>query len=607
MSLRKMSTRCIHALLFAAACSPDAGGPPDKVRHTQNSIIVAPGPDPASPAMVQLREPTGAMRSTISDALGNAADRHGAHVAACDLDGDGWDELVVGSGAGAMNAPRVRLLHADGSSFAADIVPAFDGVNGFGVELACGDVDGDGKADVVVAPGPEPTASEQVRIYRADGTMLSSFSAAGEASHGARVAVGDVIGDHSAEIIVVPGPHGSLAGDIRVFTVAGKALAQFTAFAGMEFGAHVAAGDVDGDGKDEIVVTPGPHALNPQLVEIYRGDGTMVGGFKASDPDPHITDWGYWGVNQDGTDNMAEVQGWTTYAQVFRATDVPLAIAKGLKVVFTTGFTEDETRWPNRIKQYQTDLAPYLSAGEILAFHAIDEPELKVPAWDGAKQDRLLDLMHAAFPGIPMVVAYSRKMPEVALATKADVISSNAYIWNNAANNGTFDNTGCTDRPAFDRTAEKINWAAGLGKPVMATIPSFAMTSPFPWHFASLCQHRWYWERVLSVREVNNVMWFLWSDNQTGHILTGTRSKPDVVAQQKQFFANLEFGAYGGTLAVGDLDGDGHAEIVVGHGEGSGNSTGLRVYRSDGTPFADPLVAFTGATYGVSVAMGRFR
>jgi hypothetical protein len=596
-------TNSIICVLIATGCGAE-DPPVIKPHNGEDSLVVAPGPDPNMAATVRVLDPRGGERLTIDNASGNPADRFGARVAACDLDGDGWDELVVGSGAGASTVPKVVLLTADGSPFAADIVPTFDA--GVGVELACGDVDGDGKADIVVAPGPAPSVGQQVTIYRADGTLLRSFSAGSASSFGARVAVGDVAGDGKDEIIVAPTPEATVAGEIEIFTFTGERIARFTAFAGMELGAHVAAGDVDGDGTDEIIVSPGPHALNPQLVEIYRGDGTKLGGFRAKDPDPHIHEWGYWGVNQDGNDNSAEVAAWTSFAQTAKATDVPLFEAQGMKVIFTTGFPDDETRWPNRLSNYQTDLAPYVASGTIVAFHAIDEPELRVPAWDGAKQDRLIDMLHGAFPGIPMIVAHARKVTDLDRSQNADIISVNAYMWNAAANNGTFDNTGCTDRVTFDKAADQIRWAAGFGKPVLATLPSFSMTSPFPWNFNSLCQHRWYWETVLSVREVNRVMWFLWADNNATHVLTGTRAKPEVVAQQQQFFANLEYGAYGATLAVGDLDHDGRAEIVVGHGEGSGNSTALRIYTADGTPFADPLIAFTGARFGVSLALGRF-
>jgi hypothetical protein len=74
---------------------------------------------------------------------------------------------------------------------------------------------------------------------------------------GVRVAVADLNNDGQAEIITAPGP--GLTGDIRVFTQYGKELEQYriTAYeAGFKGGVFVAAADVDGDGFVDIVTSP---------------------------------------------------------------------------------------------------------------------------------------------------------------------------------------------------------------------------------------------------------------------------------------------------------------------------------------------------------------
>jgi hypothetical protein len=41
----------------------------------------------------------------------------------------------------------------------------------------------------------------------------------------------------------------------------------------------VSAGDLDGDGVDEIITGLGPHSQNPSLVKVFKADGPEVGSF----------------------------------------------------------------------------------------------------------------------------------------------------------------------------------------------------------------------------------------------------------------------------------------------------------------------------------------
>src|SRR5262249_15439070 len=145
-----------------------------------------------------------------------------------------------------------------------------------GIEVAAGDVNGDGVADIVtVAQSAGPNV---VRVFDGrNAQLLSQFLAIGPTwTHGLHVAAGDVNGDGRAEIIIGSGPTGPPI--VQVFNLQGTLLKQFQPFT-PDFlgGVYVAAGDVDGDGIADIVTGAG--AGNAPEVRVFSGmSGTQIAG-----------------------------------------------------------------------------------------------------------------------------------------------------------------------------------------------------------------------------------------------------------------------------------------------------------------------------------------
>ncbi|MBK8978191.1 MAG: FG-GAP repeat protein [Planctomycetes bacterium] len=232
-------------------------------------------------------------------------DRFGASVGgAGDVDGDGCADLIVGSpgadgAAAGADAGSARVYSGrHGTILAALYGDVAGGQLGFAVAGA-GDVDDDGYDDVIVGAPFDHTGGRYAgsarlhsgrtgaRLYRFDGDHPGATF--GHAVAGA----GDVDGDGCGDVIVGAPDAGDRfqAGSAAVF--AGRDGALLFTFAspqpGLMFGRSVSgAGDVDGDGFDDVVVgsTWTRDFGNPPCATVFSGrGGRVVHQFFGDDPE----------------------------------------------------------------------------------------------------------------------------------------------------------------------------------------------------------------------------------------------------------------------------------------------------------------------------------
>jgi len=175
-------------------------------------LLVSPGPKGFTPARINMysyQKNLVYYKSITSPFAGYFG---GLNLACGDIDGDGIDEIVAGLGHKALNFPRVYVLEFDGTVI--DTFLAYDTSYRYGVNVATANF-GDTKDVILTGPGPYLNQPALVRGWEYQG--------------------GDIVPISSLEFLAYGAPHG---------------------------GVNIAAGNINGtfssDGNDEILTGPGP-------------------------------------------------------------------------------------------------------------------------------------------------------------------------------------------------------------------------------------------------------------------------------------------------------------------------------------------------------------
>jgi hypothetical protein len=227
----------------------------------------------------------GASLSFFADSAANV------RTATADVTGDGVPDLVGGTGPGVVNSVAI----IDGATHATLVrFAAFEETFRGGLYVAAADLDGDGRAEVVVTP--DESGGPVVAIYR--GSKLAAgvggqeaqvnrfFGIEGDPNFrgGCRPALGDVNGDGVPDLVVAAGVEGGPR--VALFDGAGletggdsppKLIGDFFAFESTtRNGTFVAAGDVTGDGFADLAFGGGPGGAG--RVRVFDGRSLLGAG-----------------------------------------------------------------------------------------------------------------------------------------------------------------------------------------------------------------------------------------------------------------------------------------------------------------------------------------
>jgi hypothetical protein len=156
--------------------------------------------------------------------------------------------------------------------------------------VATGDFNNDGKADVIVTP--DLSGGPRVSIFNGvDGSVMANFFGIDDPNFrgGARAASGDVNGDGTTDLVLSAG----FGGGPRIAVFDGNSMSgtpthlmsDFFAFEQtLRNGCYVTVGDIDGDGKADMIFGGGPGG-GPRVYGISGADGHQVANFFAGNVD----------------------------------------------------------------------------------------------------------------------------------------------------------------------------------------------------------------------------------------------------------------------------------------------------------------------------------
>jgi hypothetical protein len=211
----------------------------------------------------------------------------GVRLATGDMDGDGFDEIIVAPGR--SREPEIRVFKQDGSELDKFRTMAFPPSYVGGVEVAVGDVDGDGDLDIIAVPSG---AHPEVRIFEhtsspadpiSDSPMKTFSVFPSDFIGGADVAAGDFgtfggpgpnnpgVPDDRSEVVVVNGS--GMRTTAYVFDVSGSTpvlLDTILPFAStFRGGATLDVARMDGDAIPDLIFAAG--ITGGSTIEVWNG------------------------------------------------------------------------------------------------------------------------------------------------------------------------------------------------------------------------------------------------------------------------------------------------------------------------------------------------
>ena len=186
------------------------------------------------------------------------------HLIVADINNDSTEDILIGFG------DSVKILNHDGQDITGwpQLITTVISTDTIQVSPVVGDVNGDSFPDVVAV-----TNNGVLYVWNSDGSMMPGFPKSSIGGALFRLALGDLDGNGSEEILIA---NGNSLGSVSVFDGLGNSFPGWplTLSGGALYAPAVA--DVDGDGTKEIAVI---EATGPSRLFLIRSNGSVMPGW----------------------------------------------------------------------------------------------------------------------------------------------------------------------------------------------------------------------------------------------------------------------------------------------------------------------------------------
>jgi FG-GAP repeat/FG-GAP-like repeat len=237
--------------------------------------------------------PTTAATADVALTGETTSTAYSSALATGDFNSDGRVDLVVGAEEYSSNRGRTYMY-----TFNDNVITGGATGDTFGTALASGDFNSDGKVDLVVSAPAYSTATGRVYIFYNGSSSITSSSAdvtiTGEATSnnfGKSLTTGDLNADGKVDLVVGATGYSTSTGRIYIFNNDGSipttAATANTIITGETtnnlFGSALATGDLNADGEIDLVVGAYGYSTSTGRAYIFHGGGFITSSAASAD------------------------------------------------------------------------------------------------------------------------------------------------------------------------------------------------------------------------------------------------------------------------------------------------------------------------------------